>query len=51
MSISSEKNAQVRLLKGKKLLGGKLITTTTTTKHTNDLFFNKLNKNKINFKT
>ena len=50
MSISSEKNAQVRLLKGKKLLGGKLITTTTT-KHTNDLFFNKLNKNKINFKT
>lgn len=51
MSIPSEKNAQVRLLKGKKLLGGKLITTTTTTKHTNDLFFNKLNKNKINFKT
>lgn len=49
MSISSDKNAQVRLLKGKKLLGGKLIT--TTTKHTNDLFFNKLNKNKINFKT
>lgn len=41
MSISSEKNAQVRLLKGKKLLGGKL-TTTTTKKHTNDLFFNKL---------
>lgn len=38
MSISSEKNAQVRLLKGKKFLGGKL----TTTKHTNDLFFNKL---------